>query len=171
MAKYKFKVCLMGDPGVGKTSLIRRYVYGVFSDKYLKTIGTNIYKKEISVDNHDAVLMIWDIMGEETFRQILKTSYFYGSDALMAVGDITRKETIESLTEWIDAAEGVIEKKVPIIMVANKSDLEWAVEEEYLEEISKAVGAIGYIITSAKTGEHVNEAFETLTRKLLQNVN
>ncbi len=168
MGEYKFKVCLMGDPGVGKTSLIRRYVYGVFSEQYLKTIGTNVYKKEITVDEKRVTLMIWDIMGEETFRQLLKTSYFYGSEALIAVGDISRKETLDSLTDWVDAAEGVIEKKVPVILVANKSDREWDVDEDYLKDLAAGIGARDYVITSAKTGEKVNQVFEEIAKILVE---
>ena len=168
MGEYKFKVCLMGDPGVGKTSLIRRYVYGVFSDHYLKTIGTNVYKKEVTVENKRVALMIWDIMGEETFRQLLKTAYFYGSDALIAVGDISRKATLDSLTDWVDAAEGVIEKKVPVVLVANKSDLEWEVDEDYLKDLATRIGARDYVITSAKTGEKVNHLFEEIARILVK---
>ena len=167
MEEYKFKVCLMGEPGVGKTSLIRRYVYGVFSEQYLKTIGTNIYKKELSFDGKKVTLMIWDIMGEETFRQLLKTSYFYGSDALIAVGDITNKESLDALTDWVDAAEGVLEKKVPVVLVANKSDLEWGVDEKYIENLAAAVDAMEYLITSAKTGERVNRVFEDIAKVLL----
>ena len=162
MDVYKLKVCMMGEPGVGKTSLIRRYVYGAFSEEYLKTIGTNVYKKEIERGDEKFVLMLWDIMGEESFRQLLKTSYFFGSDALIAIADVSRKDTVDALYSWVEAAEDVIGKKVPIIVIGNKADLKWEVSEEYLKKVAEDVGAIACIFTSAKTGENVNEAFEEI---------
>ncbi len=168
MAERKFKVCLMGEPGVGKTSLVKRFVYNVFSDKYLETIGTNIYKKNIKVSDGDVTLMVWDIMGHESFRQLLSTSYFFGAHALIAVGDLTRKETFDKLDDWVKSAKSVIEDDVVVIMLANKSDLKWNVDESYIKKISAKIGAVKYMVTSAKTGEHVNDAFQTIAEILLQ---
>jgi len=162
MELYKLKICLMGEPGVGKTSLIRRFVYGAFPESYLKTIGTNVYKKEIKKNGNRYVLMVWDIMGEESFRQILKTSYFFGSDALIAVADVTREDTLDAIKDWVNAAESVINKKVPIILLVNKADLEWKVKEEQVKKIADEIGAIEYMFTSAKRGDNVNEAFERI---------
>ena len=169
MVEKKFKVCLMGEPAVGKTSLIKRFVYNIFSDKYLETIGTNIYKKKIQRENENITLMIWDIMGQDSFRQLLSTSYFFGAHALIAVGDLTKKDTFELLDEWVKAAKSVIkEERVPVLMIANKSDLKWSVDKDYLKKIASKIGAKKYIITSAKTGEHVNHAFQTIADMLSQ---
>ncbi len=167
MEEYKFKICLVGEPGVGKTSLVKRYVYNAFSDSYLQTIGTNVYKKDVEINGNKVNLIIWDIMGQESFRQLLSTSYFYGAEALMAVGDITRKETFDLLKDWVDSAFSVIKKKVPVILIANKSDLQWNVREDYIKEITNKIGAIKYIITSAKTGDNVKDAFELLAKILV----
>ncbi len=168
MVGRKFKICLMGEPSVGKTSLIKRFVYNVFSDKYLETIGTNIYKKNLKSGGEDITLMIWDIMGHSSFRQLLSTSYFFGAHALMAVGDLTRKETFDLLDDWVKSAKSVIEEEVPVIMLANKSDLDWSVDERYLKRIATKIGANKYVITSAKTGEHVNDAFQIITNLLIK---
>ncbi len=168
MDVYKLKICMVGQPGVGKTSLVKRYVYGVFSGDYLKTLGTNIYKKEIELDGNQVVLMLWDIMGEESFRQLLKTSYFFGADALVAIADVSRKDTLDNLHEWVDAAEGVAGKKLPVIVIGNKTDLEWEIDEEYIKKFTENVGAIGYVLTSAKTGKNVEIAFEKIARELLK---
>ena len=167
MVEKKFKVCVMGEPGVGKTSLIKRFVYNIFSDKYLETIGTNIYKKNLKSGDADVTFMVWDIMGNDSFRQLLSTSYFFGAHALIAVGDLTRKDTFELLDEWVKAAKSVMEEEnVPVIMLANKSDLEWKVDKEYLKKIASKIGSVKYMITSAKTGEHVNDAFQTIADML-----
>ncbi len=167
MVEKKFKVCLMGEPSVGKTSLIKRFVFNIFSDKYLETIGTNIYKKNLKSGDEEVTLMVWDIMGNDSFRQLLSTSYFFGAHALIAVGDLTRKDTFELLDEWVKAAKSVMEEKdVPVIMIANKSDLEWKVDENYLRKIASKIGATRYITTSAKTGENVNDAFITIADML-----
>ncbi len=112
--------------------------------------------------------MLWDIMGEESFRQLPKTSYFFGADALIAIADISRKETLDALHEWVDAAEGVAGKKLPVILIANKTDLEWDVDEEYIKKFTEDVGAIGYVFASAKTGKNVEVAFEKMAQELLK---
>ncbi len=142
-------------------------MYNVFSDSYLQTIGTNVYKKDIKIKDKNVNLIIWDIMGQESFRQLLSTSYFYGAEALIAVGDITRKETLNLLKEWIDSAFSIIKKKVPVILIANKSDLEWNVNENHIKEVADKIGAVRYIITSAKTGENVKDAFTTIAEILV----
>ena len=168
---YKFKICLVGEPAVGKTSLVKRFVYNVFSDFYLTTIGTNVYKKTVNVNGKKVDLIIWDIMGQETFRQILSTAYFYGAEALIAVGDLTREDTFIALPEWKNAALRVVNKEIPVVLLANKSDLEWAVSEETVNETGHELSADATYITSAKTGENVNEAFIKVAELLLKNRN
>jgi|Deesub1362A_J573_1020465.scaffolds.fasta_scaffold00741_11 small GTP-binding protein len=165
--EYKFKVCLVGDPGVGKTSLVRRFVYNMFSDKYLTTIGTNIYKKNLKIRGVSCTLMVWDIMGQPGFREILKTAYFYGAQGIIAVADLTSPQTFESLPDWVEAAMGVVEESFPVIMFANKSDLEWKVDENYVKEVADRIGAEEHYITSAKTGENVEKGFVSMAKYLL----
>ncbi len=168
---YKFKICLVGEPAVGKTSLVKRFVYNVFSDFYLTTIGTNVYKKTVNVNGKKVDLIIWDIMGQETFRQILCTAYFYGAEALIAVGDLTREDTFIALPEWKNAALRVVKKEMPVVLLANKSDLEWTVSEDTVNETGHELSADATCITSAKTGENVNEAFIKVAELLLKNRN
>lgn len=173
MKLYKFKICLFGEPAVGKTSLIRRFVYDVFDDKYLSTIGAKVSKKVVSVvqDSEDVKveMMIWDIMGQESFRQLLKDAYFYGAEGLIGVADITRKSTLYALEDWLREILLITGEK-PLILVGNKIDLvdmaEWG--EKELKEISEKFNAIYYFFTSAKTGEGVEEAFMKLAQKLVE---
>ncbi len=168
MGTYKFKVCIVGEPMVGKTSLIKRFVYNMFSDKYMMTIGTNIYKKTVAHRGDTVHLMLWDVMGNAGFRNILKTAYFYGADGLFVVGDLTRPETFESLPEWVSAAIEGAEKELPIILLANKSDLEWKMTEDDVATWSAEIFARTYHITSAKTGENVERAFREMVRILVR---
>ncbi|MCX6658706.1 MAG: GTP-binding protein, partial [Euryarchaeota archaeon] len=97
----KVKVCFIGDAGVGKTSLIKRYVLDVFDDRYIATIGTKVTKKIVDVDGQAKVMMlVWDIMGQKGFRELLREAYFFGAHGAIAVCDLTNKETLEELRYW-----------------------------------------------------------------------
>src|SRR5256886_9687469 len=126
--RLKSKVCLVGDKAVGKTSLIRRYTIKMFDEGYLTTIGTHVTKKEarIVLPEYDLLvdidMMVWDIMGEKGFRELLKDAYFYGANGILAVADLTRRRTLDNLDDWIDGVEDVV-GKVPILIAVNKADL------------------------------------------------
>jgi small GTP-binding protein len=164
----KSKICLVGEKAVGKTSLIRRYILNMYDDHYLTTIGTKISKKELRVFHPERDLLvdldmtIWDIMGEKGFRELLKEAYFYGANGILAVTDITRRKTLDDLDDWIDGLEQVV-GKVPTIIAVNKSDLTSGAQygERDVEQIARAFEC-EYILTSAKTGENVEEAFRRL---------
>ena len=165
----KRKICLVGEAGVGKTSLINRYVKNEFSDVYITTIGTKVSKKEIYIDFPEekvkvkVVLMIWDIMGEKSFRSLLKEAYFDGAKGILAVCDITRKETLGELEEWVESVIKIT-GKIPIIFLANKSDLEEnkAITLDDMTQLAKKYGQYPCYLTSAKTGSGVEQAFKKL---------
>src|SRR2546430_10752896 len=98
--RMKVKVCLIGEAAVGKTSLIRRFVLDNFDDKYIQTLGTKVSKKELASPSPDGTgdlkidMTIWDIMGQKGFRELLKEAYFYGARGIIAVCDVTRRETL-----------------------------------------------------------------------------
>ena len=170
----KSKVCLVGDKSVGKTSLVRRYVMNMFDEQYITTIGTRVSKKEVrvSVPEQDLQLqvdlMIWDIMGEKGFRELLKDAYFYGANGILAVADVTRRRTLDDLDDWIDGVEPVI-GKVPVLIVVNKTDLAPSGQfgERDVAQFAKAYGS-EFLLTSAKTGEHVETAFAKLASLVVQ---
>ena len=163
----KKKVCLVGSFAVGKTSLVSRFVQGVFSDKYLTTIGVKIDKRVVSTGAGEVSLMLWDMAGEERFSH-LRTSYLRGASGLIYVADGTRADTLEQATEY---AERVAETEpdTPAVMLVNKADLEseWDVGGE--SEIAAKAGDIPFFTTSAKTGDNVEEAFVTLCERMLSN--
>ncbi len=160
----KAKLCLVGSSSVGKSSLIRRYVLNEFTDEYLATIGTKVSKKQVSVPlmNEEPVmvnLMVWDIMGQMGFRELLQESYFQGAQGVLAVADITRKETLDDLYIWVDQIDRY-SGPVPMVLAMNKVDLpqERHVPEAEIHKFAHAFGC-DVVRTSAKTGENVEEVF------------
>src|SRR5438309_6423160 len=101
----KAKVCLVGDVAVGKTSLIKRFAQDQFDDRYIATVGTKVTKKSLDVAWKGAPatldMMVWDIMGEKGFRALLRDAYFEGSQGVIAVCDVTRKDTFYDRSEWV----------------------------------------------------------------------
>ncbi|SCK46465.1 hypothetical protein VAR608DRAFT_4561 [Variovorax sp. HW608] len=158
------KICLLGAFGVGKTSLVRRYVDTIFSDTYLTTVGVKIDKKVVSVGAEELALILWDIAGEDEVAAV-RVTYLRGAAGYLLVVDGTRPETLdtaESIQRRIVAELG----QVPFFVLLNKSDLveDWALSPARIE----ALEAEGWTFrrTSAKTGIGVEEAFRELATRL-----
>lgn len=170
VAAFKFKVCLAGEPAVGKTSLVQRFILDQFDDRYMKTVGTKTYKKLLQLKDPDGrernvTLMIWDIMGQRSVRHLLMDAYFEGVEGILAVCDLTRPETLKELRGWILAVRRVAGDYVPVVVVGNKVDLEDACavpEGEFLQFCEDLRAP--YVFTSAKTGYNVAVLFNRLAR-------
>jgi len=164
----KVKVCFIGDAGVGKTSLIKRFVLDVFDDRYIATIGTKVTKKIVDVDGGGSkvMMLVWDIMGQKGFRELLREAYFFGAHGAIAVCDLTNKETLEELRYWIKALTDVA-GDVPIVFAGNKVDLETnrVVKESDLQELATKYKSKAYL-TSAKTGQNVENVFKELAQSM-----
>ena len=165
----KAKVCLVGEPAVGKSSLVRRFVYDQFGDIYHPSLGAKVSKKELDFRIGDrpvhAILTIWDIMGEPAFRELLKDAYFSHLQGILAVGDLTRSKTIGATTVWIDAACGV-SGHIPIVVLGAKNDLHPEPDAPALiEEVADQFAAPSWL-TSAKTGTNVDRAFFSLADRI-----
>jgi len=161
----KKKVCMLGSFAVGKTSLIRRFVHSIFSDTYLTTIGVKIDKKTIIVDDQTLDLMLWDVQGENEFDEV-RPSYFHGASGYFLVVDGTRRDTLDVahiLRERVMAVIG----QAPFIFLFNKSDIrdEWEITDEECEHLSSMGWDV--LLTSARSGAGVEEAFLSLGRKML----
>ncbi len=167
------KVVLVGDKAVGKTSLIHRFVVDAFDDRYLLTLGNKVSKKvlEIPVPEKDLTVSldmnIWDIMGQSAFRDLAKEAYFHGARGIIAVADLTRRDTLTSLAEWVRAVKEVTEH-VSIVVVGNKKDLKAQVVTP--AELSQAAETLGgaCLLTSAKTGENVEAMFEHVATEIVR---
>jgi len=173
-ADYSIKICLVGEGAVGKTSLIKRFVYDEFSDKYITTIGTKITKKQVTLKHPKkriatkVRMLVWDIMGQQGFRQMLQNAYFFGCQGVVAVCDITRKDTLKLLGDWVDAVHSVA-GEVPIVFLANKADL--AKQAQFnlktLKSFASRYEHSYAFLSSAKTGKNVELAFSTLGDEVL----
>ena len=173
MTTISKKMCMLGDFGVGKTSLIRRFVERQFSDKYLSTVGVKISRKTVELQNinnqekQDLKLLIWDIEGQTKFKAI-SPSYIQGASGVLIVADVTRQETIQHLENHIQLYLSVNPKGV-IAIALNKSDL---VDKEAIGQLIDLIQfeeeqVIEIYQTSAKTGLNVDDIFETLSTRIL----
>jgi small GTP-binding protein len=163
--KYILKVCLLGDGAVGKTSLVRRFVFDAFDDKYLMSFGTKVSKKTVIFDDIEVNLMVWDILGQRT-QKSLHAAYYRGAAGALAVCDFTRRDTFESLSSWIDGFLSVA-GQVPITILANKSDLDRVFSIAEVKAFGDQIGSPA-IETSAKTGDNVENAFAEITRRMVE---
>ena len=151
----KRKVCLVGSFAVGKTSLLQRFVYSRFSEKYLTTVGVKIDRKIVPTSEGSVSLILWDLAGEDEF-QSLQTSYLRGAAGFVVVIDSTRNETLQQARTHLEYLEEEFPKAAKVILV-NKTDLEnsWDLETEELKGLEKRFTVFR---TSAKTGRSVEEA-------------
>lgn len=160
------KICMVGSFGVGKTSLVSKFVHSIFSDKYLTTVGVKIDKKVVDVDGQQVTLVVWDLAGDDAFQRV-QLSYLRGSSGYLLVADGTRATTVDlaiTIQERITAAMGPL----PFELLLNKTDLQslWEVREERVATLA----ASGWTVTktSAKSGSGVDEAFQRLTEQILR---
>lgn len=175
MAKIQFKLSLLGDGGVGKTSIKNRYLTGKFTDKYMTTLGVDFSSHSMKVDGKDVFVAIWDVAGQQVFSSIRK-SYFEGSRGALAVFDVTRLESFDNLLEgWIKPFYDTITDLPPIIIIANKVDLtderlvSHEAAEKFVQDLKQQYNTdVAYTETSAKEGIGISEAFENLTRFVLK---
>jgi small GTP-binding protein len=167
------KVCLTGDPGVGKTSLVRRFVLDQFDDAYISTIGAKVTKKVrlVKVPERgvevNLVLMIWDVAGQKEYH-MFHEMYMKGMEGVLSVADLTRKTTYDGLRASIRMAEHAA-GEVPIVLLLNKADLADPSASD-LKEIRSMASEKGLpvLATSAKTGMNVEKAFEILSERMVR---
>jgi len=156
------KVVILGHFGVGKTSLIRRFVTNQFSDKYKVTIGVHISKKVVNLSAEESISMIlWDLEGTDSLDQI-RDAYLLGTHGVIFVFDVTRPSTFQQLNTDIK----IVSKKLPerpLLVVGNKKDL---VPEEELNDLLKEHNISHDYLTSAKTGDTVEDVFLNLATLL-----
>ena len=165
---FEYKIILVGDPGVGKTSIMTKFVSNEFQNTYLSTIGVEFKSKEIHINNNTcARLKIWDTCGQEKFRAITR-QYFKNSEGVFVVFDLTNKETTKKLDIWMKDIKDNIDNDYFIFLIGNKSDIKdrdlTIAEEAKQFAINKK---INYYEVSAKTGSGIYNIFEKMASKLI----
>lgn len=158
------KIAMLGMWGVGKTSLVQQFVNSIYDDKYLSTLGVKVDKKVININDTDVNLMLWDIAGVEGNFSV-PLHYVKGSAGYLLVLDGTRRESLACGLDIIAMVEKGL-GPTPFVAVVNKSDLDWEITEAELDEALAPFNCI-WLKSSAKTGENVELAFNTLTEKVL----
>jgi small GTP-binding protein len=175
MSDNLFKVPIIGDGGVGKTSLTQRYLHGIFEEKYALTIGMEFYIKKLEVDGKLTSLHIWDFAGEEKFRFLLP-GVINGANGTLFMFDITRYKTFNNLKEWLavfNETNRNYSQEVATMLIGSKLDLEQArtVSKTEAKDFVKQHNFYEYIECSSKTGENVELIFEKIARLILKNEN
>ncbi len=170
---YKFKICLVGEEAVGKTSLIHRFVSGAFDESYIRTLGAVVSKKTVSLGSMSGRpvsvdMMILDIMGKRTFLQLFKEAYFHGAKGILAVFDVTRKASLHDLTKWIDGVRDSV-GPIPVYTLGNKVDLaeRREVTDQEASDVLRSYEC-PILYTSAKTGINVEQAFQSLAKTIVE---
>lgn len=164
---FKIKVIIIGEAGVGKTSLVKKFITGKFSSDYRASIGTNMFIKKKNIVSNNKIykisIQLWDIAGQERWIN-MRHIYYEGSQAALIVGDLSRKKTFEQIAKfWLPDLLNYC-GKIPFILIANKFDLSHEINENEIKILGKTIEASSIIFTSAKTGMNVEKAFEKISK-------
>ncbi len=161
------KVITCGEGGVGKTTLLYRYIDGIFLADTRLTIGVEFFLKEIILEGKKILLQVWDFGGQEHFRPLLRT-YAQGAKGALLLFDLTRPSSLERIDQWVDICRRE-NPDIPIIFLGAKLDLadQTTVNDNYALLFKEKYGFFNYLKISSKTGENVNLAFELLAKKLV----
>eukprot|EP00826_Nyctotherus_ovalis_P056652 TRINITY_DN7693_c0_g1_i20.p1 TRINITY_DN7693_c0_g1~~TRINITY_DN7693_c0_g1_i20.p1 ORF type:complete len:187 (-),score=65.09 TRINITY_DN7693_c0_g1_i20:247-807(-) len=175
MKKKIFKVMILGDSGVGKTSILEQYVNQVFTGKYKVTIGSDFLTRDLTINEEKIKLQIWDTAGQEKYRS-LSLAYYRGADACVFVYDITDKSSFANVDTWMETFFAQVPDSqtgsFPVVVVGNKVDKEGrAVTSDAAKRWTRSHSDVALFEVSAKTGEGVETAFMEIGRLLVNRSN
>ena len=161
-----FKVVLVGDSFVGKTNIMSKYLKNEFHDDSKATVGVEFGSKQFIIEGHTIKAQIWDTAGQERYKAIT-SAYYKGARGAFIVYDITRKNSFESVEKWVSDVTAVADKKITVVLIGNKCDLEdqRQVTKEQGEEKSSKL-EIAFLETSAFSGENLEKAFEMMMNEI-----
>lgn len=168
---YLFKILLIGDSGVGKSSLMRKYINNEYNESYISTIGVDFSIKTLNIDNKKIKIQIWDTAGQERFKTII-SSYYRGAHGILVVFDITNKESFQNITNWLQEIEKYKKDDIEIIIIGTKNDMMYKREVD-ITSISDFINKYKYtyIETSAKNGNNVENAFIKIINQIMKSKN
>ncbi|MHA1414390.1 MAG: Rab family GTPase [Promethearchaeota archaeon] len=171
MSKSKiFKIIMTGEGNTGKTTLLHRFIEGVFISNTQQTIGVEFFLKEVNLGDYKVVLQIWDFGGQPHFR-FLHKNYARGARGALLLFDLTRPSTLTTIEEWVNIcrADGI---EIPILLIGSKADLieKSAIPPNFIESLKERFKLFDYLEVSSKTGENVDLAFEKLTREIIKQI-
>jgi small GTP-binding protein len=169
--KFILKILTAGEGGVGKTTLLHRFVEGQFSAETKMTIGVEFFLKETNINGQHCTLQLWDFGGQERFRFLLE-SYVLGAKGALLMFDLTRPITLDNLEQWVNIVRKS-DPDLPVIFLGTKNDLveEIMVDDDYARNFKDHFNLFDYLRISSKSGENVEKAFEILTSKILERQN
>ena len=164
---FLFKVLLVGDSSVGKTSMLLRYTDETFAKEFQTTIGVDFRIKTLTINDQVAKLQLWDTAGQDRYRRIV-SSYYRGAHGLIIVYDITSVSSFEHVPEWLDECNQRTNLLVPKLLIGNKSDLnaQRKITTEQGKELAETLG-MQFIETSAKNSCNINEVFSNLSQMMV----
>jgi len=159
-----YKILLIGDSAVGKSSIILRFAEDQFQDTFISTVGVDFKIRDFEIDGETVRLQIWDTAGQERFRTIT-SSFFRGAHAIVVVYDITKSSSLQNLSKWLEEITRSAPQDVRVVLVGNKCDLEneRQVETKEGQEFAKARG-LSFYEASAKNATNVREIFHTVAK-------
>ena len=160
------KICMLGALAVGKTSLVKQYVQSIFSDDYLSSVGVKVSKKPVTVDEREVNLMLWDLEGQDDYNTV-NLAYVSGASGLLFVADGTRGETLSVALMLRNSALDILGHDTPHLLIVNKEDLKesWEITSKVFDSLTNS--GIKVLMTSAKTGLNVEEAFNALASLMM----
>ncbi len=170
--KLKIKVTVIGDGGVGKTSLIQKFTQGTFQTDYIKTIGAQLTHYETEIEGYRIELLFWDIAGQDNFH-FLRPSFYKASKAAIIVYSLEEnnlgERSFDNITSWYEDVKQFC-GEIPVVVFANKVDLvtEQSLDKDKIHNLVKEHNFLGYYITSAKTGQGLDHAFNILSKEMLR---
>ena len=164
------KTITTGDGGVGKTTLLHRYVEGHFLAETRITLGVDFFLKEVKTDRKKILFQIWDFGGQQHFRSLL-SNYARGARGALLLFDLTRPSSLDQIEQWVDICRRD-NPDIPILLLGTKLDLEdsISIDDEYAKAFTKDFNFFNYLKVSSKTGENVNLAFKVLAKEIIRNL-
>lgn len=172
MEDNQYKVCILGDSAVGKTTLTHRYLSGVFKESYKLTLGMDFYVKKLHLNGNKIALHIWDFAGEDKFRFLL-SSTLVGTHGAIFMYDLTRYNTFKNLTDWLtvfDNSNQTHNQEVPKVLVGGKLDLmeNRTISQEEAKSFTNENNFLEYLECSSKTGENIDIVFDIISRIMVK---